>query len=168
MSLTEISICLKPSHYSGSYQFTVITVNQSRYYWCQFIIFIKHTCLQDQFPPCLQGRKCWVWRSWKHNTLRLFSLVFAKGTGLSQHIKGSMNRAIKEPSSFRQNTEGGSWIGLPKWQWPKTYHQHVNHLSLWCNAFFSGLSVHILCFCINIRVCSFLSKLAKLQIQQGL
>ncbi len=50
--------------------------------------------------------------------IMLWGCFSAKGTGQLHRIKGTMDGAI-----HRQGIENGSWMGIPAWQWPKTYGQ---------------------------------------------
>ena len=81
-------------------------------------------------------RKCWVqpqehhphceaWR-WKPYALGVFLSYGDRTTSPYQgedewgHVPGHFGR---QPPSLSVSTENGSWMGLPTWQWPKTYGQ---------------------------------------------
>ena len=56
--------------------------------------------------------------------LMLWGCFSAKGRGRGEdewgHVLGNFG---VQPPSFSESTENGSWMGLPTWQWPKTYGQ---------------------------------------------
>ena len=67
-------------------------------------------------------------KHWGGN-LMLWGCFSAKGTGRIPCIERRINGANvpgnfgRQPPSLSESTENGSWMGLPTWQWPKTYSQ---------------------------------------------
>ena len=53
--------------------------------------------------------------------LMFWGCFSAKGTGpYHGEVTGNFGW---QPPSLSESTENGSWMGLPRWQWPKTYSQ---------------------------------------------
>ncbi len=58
--------------------------------------------------------------------IMLWGCFSAKGTGQLHRIKGTMDGAMYRQGQgieASQGIENGSWMGIPAWQWPKTYDQ---------------------------------------------